>query len=724
MKARATFCLTVLVWLAVPAVSLRAGSYGWIETARIFLIDAYQYPFAPALEFDAEALARAMEDMHVNTVRMSTMGKYATIQGVRFATHPDQGGRDLLKEMIVACKPRGIRVVPYISTGHKLAWSMVTGKYSEYAQRTSPDGPPCRSHMYAGEDHGTVCWNTPYRQAYLELVEHVVRDYEIDGVYFDTWKALYFYPQPGVCYCRGCRDGFRRATGLELPYRENPQQYSAGELAVIDRYHAWYQDQLVEVLTRVRQIVKSFRDIPLIYNINDADKIAAEDPRVIASMDAFLYERGRSILERAEGVSLARAAGLAIWPYVGSYDNWPRTIHNGLDFQQEIFTTAMFGGGPIISQPYAFLDEPQKRSIVADPFAVLAGNENLFQGFTNYPYVAVVYGSESPAGHAQRGWWWQADVRSSSLGAFAACLYRHLQVSSVLEAILDKPDQLQHYKVLYLADIPYLSAQRIENLKRFVGQGGALIASYAVSRFDSSGRKMDRFGLEELLQVRPAVPDSQLAAIIENYQTMVGGPNDLYLKIRRPASTGLEEWPERLVPMWYYEPVEALEGGETVADVVTGDGQRPILPGVVVSRFGKGRVVYLAPSLESLYLGSNIRELTDFIESLVRLAAPEEPPYSVEGPECLIANLTQSGDTRVLHLTNWTGNKFERNWVSEYYLAPVENVLVKIRIPEGKTVLQVTSMVDGDFEHKISGNILEVFLPRVEAYQGVAVTFE
>src|ERR1035441_6335768 len=115
--------------------SALAADLNWIQTARVFLIDAYQPPFAPRFEYDAEALARTMVQMHANTVRISTMGKYATIQGVRFSTHPDQGGRDVLAETIAACKPRGIRTVAYISTGHKLAWSMVTRDYPQYAQK-------------------------------------------------------------------------------------------------------------------------------------------------------------------------------------------------------------------------------------------------------------------------------------------------------------------------------------------------------------------------------------------------------------------------------------------------------------------------------------------------------------------------------------------------------------------------------------------------------------
>lgn len=178
------------LWLrAAPASD---AEFPWIETARVFLIDGYEPPFTPKLEFNASELAETMAAMHANTLRITTMGKYALIQGVRFTPDPQLGERDILAEAIAECKRRGIRVVPYVSTGHKLAWSMVTRYHPEYAQHIKPGGGPARSHMFVGEDQGTVCWNTPYRQAYLDMVKHIVRDYDIGGIYFDTWRAGYF----------------------------------------------------------------------------------------------------------------------------------------------------------------------------------------------------------------------------------------------------------------------------------------------------------------------------------------------------------------------------------------------------------------------------------------------------------------------------------------------------------------------------------------------------
>lgn len=703
--------------LAVPSVL--ADDVTWIRTARVFLVDAYQPPFAPELEYDAQALARTMSEMHANTVRISTMGKYATIQGVRFSTHPDLGKRDLLAETIAAAKPRGIRVIPYISTGHKLAWSMVTRDYPEYAQRIRPGGGPSRDHMYVGEDHGTVCWNTPYRQAYLDLVEHVVRDYDIDGLYFDTWRAFYFWPGMQVCYCDGCRDGFRKASqGKEIPWHENPSDYTAQEREVIAAYHSWYKEQLIGVLQEVRRIVKSHKDIPLIYNLNDPRHLAEEDPRVFQAMDAFLYERGHSLLERAEGVSLARAAGLGVWPYVGVYNNWPRVIPNGLDYQQEIFATAAFGGAPIVAQTYGYVADPENRHWVSFPFSVLQEHERDFAGFENVPYAAVVYADRSPPGHAQTDWFWNADVRSSSLGAFAACLYGHVQVSSIPEMILDQPEKLGRYRVLYLADVPHLTPQRVANIRRFVENGGGLLASHATSLYGAGGERLEHFALEDLLRVRPARPAGALADALNSYRCMLGGPNDLYLLPHAESHATVTQ--DRLVPLWHFEAVEAMDGAVVQMDIVTGDGHKPILPGVVTSKCGKGRVIYLASSIESLYSSTKQSLLGNLLRRLVEDAAATPPPYRVEAPPSLVANLTQNGNRRVLHLLNWTGDaENEAN-----YLPSVENVTVRVAIPEGSKVRRASTFLNAPLRRKQLGHELELRLSRMEAYQAISVEFE
>ncbi len=92
----------------------------------------------------------------------------------------------------------------------------------------------------------------------------------------------------------------------------------------------------------------------------------------------------------------------------------------------------------------------------------------------------------------------------------------------------------------------------------------------------------------------------------------------------------------------------------------------------------------------------------------------------MDAPPSLIANLTQNGNRRVLHLLNWTGDaENEAN-----YLPPVENVTVRMTIPDGMKVRRVATLLNAPLRQQQSGRELELRLPRVEAYQAVTIEFE
>lgn len=694
----------------------------WLQTARTFLLDAYQPPLVPDLQYDAQEWARMMADMGVNIIRFGTMGKYATIQGIRFSPIPEMRGRDLLQETIDACSPHGIDVFPYISTGHKLAWTMVTKDHPEYAQKATPGGPPNRSHMYVGEDMGTICWMGPYREAWFDYVTHVVRDYHVKGMYFDTLVPFYFWTGKKLCYCDACKKGFRAATGLEIPYQEREEDYSAKDLDTIDKYHDWYTGQFsTEVIAKLRGLVKSYKDIPLMCNINNPQWMATMDPHVMNAMDAFLYERGRSLLERAQGIGVPRSMGLSIWPYVGTYHSWPRLAFQGVNYQQQIFANLSFGAGSIIAQPTGYVKDTRNRKYVSHPFGIIKQHERTYKGLQNYPYIGVLFSYKSPKKHIQTGWHTGVtDAHTSTLGAFSACLYNHLQVGSISEFVLDDPERLRKYPILYLANVPVLSKARIHNIVNYVREGGKLITSYATTLFDESGEPQSTFGLEAVMKVRPIKPEEELADIMESYTSMIGGPNDLYMLPAKDAPQG-SSLGEGLIPLWYYQPVEVLEGAKTLMNIVTGNDLHKILPGVVLSSFGQGKVLYCASGLESFYNNSKPDVIGALIKQFVHLVADQPAPYTLDAPDGLMANLAQKENTLVLHMTNWTGDKYEKNLMNEYYLSPIHDVSLKIHIPEGKKVKQVSTIIPADYRKKVTGQYLEISFPSIEAYQAVVV---
>ena len=83
--------------------------------------------------------------------------------------------------------------------------------------------------------------------------------------------------------------------------------------------------------------------------------------------------------------------------------------------------------------------------------------------------------------------------------------------------------------------------------------------------------------------------------------------------------------------------------------------------------------------------------------------------------------MTVNGDKMVFHLINRTGANQERRWQNNYYIPPIEDVTIKVRIPHGKEIKNVTSFVPMVFSQKRINDILEVTLPRLEKYQAIVI---
>ena len=700
------------------AQSTQRTSYDWIKNARIFIIDGYSYPLSPKIEFDAVKLAETMVDMRANVVRIATSGNFGwLIPGTEFKVNPDLGNRDILAETIAAAKPRGIKVVPYVSTGNTINAALIN---PEWAQKTTPDGDVLTIREM-GSKTTPVCWNTPYRQAFYNLVKTIVSRYDIDGIYFDAWLPFYFFGgKEQVCYCDGCMKGFKAASGKELPYKKN-EDYSPEELKTIDLYRVWYKEELFSAFSETKRIVKAYKNIPLIYNINNPHRIMNEDFRILQGSDAFLYERGGSLIERAEGVSLAIAHGLAVWPYVGTYDPFPRIPHYQYELEQEIFTSVAFGGSPILYHTYFFTDHPEGRAPIKEAFGIFDKNNEYISGFSPEKFCAVVWNNTDPPGHAVDGWLWDANARLSSLGSFSACINNHIQTTSLLKQDLDNMELLSKYKVLYLPDICYLTDKQVENITKFVENGGGLVMTYAASLYDEHGEKRSDFALGNLAKIRYHKPDERLSEMMTLNQTF-GSVYDMYLKVRRGQEVIKPPLADGLIPTHLYETVDVFGGGAVAADMVLGTGNEPIVPGLVVAHYGKGKVAYIAAEIGAMYLQTGIRELSDLIRDVIEYVSPEGVPYEIEAPiASLITNMTVNGDKMVFHLINRTGSNQERMWQNNYYIPPIDNVTIKVRIPDGKKIKNITSFVPIAFSQKRENNILEITLPRIEKYQAIVI---
>ena len=372
---------------------------------------------------------------------------------------------------------------------------------------------------------------------------------------------------------------------------------------------------------------------------------------------------------------------------------------------------------------YFFVNYPKGREPIKEAFRVLDENSRYIENFHPYKYCAVVWNDTDPPGHAVDGWLWETNARYSTLGAFAACIYNHIQATSLLKDDLDNPEILDRYKVLYLPDICHLSDTQAENVKTFVENGGGLIMTYATSLYDEDGKRRSDFSLGELAKIQYLKPDKKISEKMSENLSF-GGVWDLYMKTRDGQSVIKAPLTENLIPTHLYETVKPLPGGTVAADIVVGTDNEPIFPGLIVSDYGKGKVAYIPAALGAMYLQTHIREFADFLKDVMEYVSPEAVPYEIDAPSSLIANMTVNGNKRVLHLINWTGCKLEKVLQNVYYIPPIEDVLVKYKIPDGKGIKDIKLFIPAEFSHYREKDILYIKLPRIEKYQGIVIEME
>jgi hypothetical protein len=234
----------------------------------------------------------------------------------------------------------------------------------------------------------------------------------------------------------------------------------------------------------------------------------------------------------------------------------------------------------------------------------------------------------------------------------------------------DNLKDLSKYKVLVLADQECLSDEKLDLIRKFVNQGGGLVATEHSTLYTEWRQRKRDFGLNDLFQVK--------------------------------------------APQWH-------EDNSSPEDILNIPVQK--------REVGKGRVVYIpevkpsvpkpaAVSMTSRYwkLPVNLKEL---IES-VQWASGNNLSLKVEAPLTVTMELTQKEDKSalILHLLNFDSK-----------ISSVKNIKVDVQIPEGKKVTQVTVMTpdsrdDEILQFKENGKRNVFIVPQLTIYDIVVMKLE
>ncbi len=295
----------------------------------------------------------------------------------------------------------------------------------------------------------------------------------------------------------------------------------------------------------------------------------------------------------------------------------------------------------------------------------------------------------------------------------------------------DLDSQGSHLKLLILPNVGAVSDAQAASIRRFVERGGSLFATGQTSLFNDWGDPRPDFALADLFGAHRTGETPKLSGTSERRRTgaadfsmpeahtylrltpelrgRVKGPKAgdepaIAVVPRHPVLKGFDETdilayggtltplrvaPGALTPLTFVPPFPTYPPETAWMRQPSTD-----IPGLVVSERGKSRVAFMPADIDRRYERQHLPDHGNLLANIVRWAAGDEIPLSVEGPGLIDCHLYRQGSHLILHLVNLTSAATWRAPIDE--LIPVGPVKAVVNLANtGVSARSARSLVAG-----------------------------
>lgn len=200
---------------------------------------------------------------------------------------------DMLERLVEVCHENEIRVIARFDFSK--THTDFLESHPEWFCRTA-DGS-----AILFQDTAATCVNGPYQQeCSLEILEEVLRNYEVDGVFFNMFGYQtrdYSGKYVGICRCESCRRRFYEYAGMELPADEK-----SGDAAGA-AYRKFRKDTAQELLYRIHDRVKALAPKVAVctYSSRGVDLVRSESNSAVDRPLPFWAMNSESNVARIRG---------------------------------------------------------------------------------------------------------------------------------------------------------------------------------------------------------------------------------------------------------------------------------------------------------------------------------------------------------------------------------------------------------------------------------------
>ncbi len=574
-----------------------------------------------AAQYDAEAVVRYMKETGSNCLVVNGGGVVDffsgdiipgdslpadNIHGEAEMGRPCRflNGQDILGKLVKACHASQIRVIARVD---------FRGVEKERYER--------KPHWFGQGEDGTplMGWNDRiHRPCYTgiygnshaeEFVRRLMERYDLDGIWENCVTFGY-----GACYCPSCRESYRACSGKEIP---TGQPYTS---EAFREYREWKSIHAKAHMERMRQTVKSFgeekayvSEIFGMYHVSTSlnsgiDLYDAKDEFDFLVSPLFLdgsaeperkyedYSHAASgvrflkaIAPEKQCVALSGGNGTK-WRYVTA----PR-LENRIWLWEAVSTGGNLWNNYFNGQCPAKAVDRRAAGAEKEIYQYLKEHAEFLDGQIPDGETGVFYS------RATRDVWGRDSMKEDGYGTAIRGVERvlfdcHIPYRFVTDLELSD-ERLKGLKVLILPNAACISEEHVEVIRRFVRNGGGLVASFRTSLYDERGNRRPDFGLKDVFGcsftgiVRDTRQDSYQKVRLPQHPVLKGMDADRTDMIMNEEETLLctrqnQEYHmvASFVPMIYNQPPEYAWIPEEETEY----------PTILAGQYGKGRVVYFA----------------------------------------------------------------------------------------------------------------------------------
>lgn len=565
---------------------------------------------------------------------------------------------EYMRRFVTMVHGAGAKAVLYIGPVQVASFSPEFVKAHPDWLRIRPDGKPDPTPNHCNLRSGYADW-------LLNQLAYVTREYRVDGFWFDGYAPVHLHT-----FDEGTRKLYREQTGKEMPLPPggNIGRYDIARDPEVRQYLAWHEKFFVEFADKMRGAIRKENPEAIIF-VNHSGNRTWYFPNMymgeypgsygsavdVSSVELYWDVPGDPLYQQfvyafMQDQTQERGASVWIQPSAHGISG----VSSPVEIQLRGLECLPWGVYP------EFVEGTGREEYLRLHVENLKARDKWLVRSEALPYAGIVASEQTRALYAQGA---LPVYFSHTLGAFRALFEKHWPVRVLNEYDLEDAD-LGGVRVLMLPDVACLSDRAAEVVRRFVRNGGGLVATFETSLYDANFQRRPDFALADLFRAQYVTTHTvqqrteNLYLTLDAKHPMLDDP--LILQKQNTSWRNSDGPPPAQGPLALIASateVRPLDGGRTLATYNVNEPQKENVPhpAILASSFGKGRVVYFPASVDKgmfFYPDTYMRQM--LANACLWAARDAPPPVEVVGPLILSATFRRQPQEKrvIVHLMN------------------------------------------------------------------------